>query len=102
MNSYVRRFVGHDTAVQQLVSFKRPRDRRLVVGSCITAAAIYLAVYYSEEKQRDRRHASIAKDIERERWRAKELGLVDPVDDGFAEKYIASKGALKSGSGDQK
>jgi len=99
MNSYVRRFIGEDAAIQQLVSFKRPKDRRLVIGSCIMAASIYIAVYLSEERQRERRHASIGKDIERERWRAKELGLMEPVDDGFAENYIASKGALKAGRG---
>ncbi|AIN96002.1 hypothetical protein LPMP_090860 [Leishmania panamensis] len=89
MNSYVKRYVGSDPTVQQLVGFKRPSERRLVIGCALTALAIYWAVYFSEEKERNRRHASIEKDIERERWRARELGLAAPTDDGFAERYAA-------------
>ncbi|KAG5510586.1 hypothetical protein JKF63_06883 [Porcisia hertigi] len=87
MNSYVKRYVGSNPRVQQLVGFKRACDRRLVVGSTLAALGIYCLVYLSEEKERNRRHASIKKDIERERWRARELGLAAPTDDGFAERY---------------
>ncbi|KAG5484629.1 hypothetical protein CUR178_07220 [Leishmania enriettii] len=89
MNSYVKRYIGSDPTVQQLVGFKRASDRHLVVGCTLAALGIYWAVYFSEENERNRRHASIEKDIERERWRARELGLAAPTDDGFAERYEA-------------
>ncbi|KAG5485523.1 hypothetical protein LSCM1_07609 [Leishmania martiniquensis] len=89
MNSYVKRYVGSDPIVQQLVGFKRAADRRLVIGCTLAAVGIYWAVYWSEEEERHRRHASIEKDIERERWRARELGLEAPTDDGFAQRYGA-------------
>lgn len=95
MNSYAKRYIGSDPTVQHLVGFKRARDRRLLLGCTLTAVGIYCAVYFSEEKERNRRHASIEKDIERERWRARELGLSAPVDDGFAERYEASGGTLR-------
>ncbi|TPP41695.1 Ras family protein [Leishmania donovani] len=92
MNSYVKRYVGTDPRVTHLVGFKRASERRLVVVCALAALGIYSAVYLYEEKERNRRHASIKKDIERERWRARELGLAAPIDDGFAERYEALDG----------
>ncbi|KPI88426.1 hypothetical protein ABL78_2491 [Leptomonas seymouri] len=96
MNSYVKRYTGSDITVQELVGFKRRRDKRLVLGSTLVAIGIYVAVYWSEERERDRRHLSIEKDIERERWRACELGLDKPADDGFVDRYEASGGKTRS------
>jgi hypothetical protein len=48
------------------------------------------AVTLQEEVDKTRRHASIARDIEREKWRAKQLGL-EARDDGFADKFIEEK-----------
>ncbi|ESL05999.1 hypothetical protein TRSC58_06334 [Trypanosoma rangeli SC58] len=87
MNSYARLFCG-DRAGQSWIGWNRLRDRQLFFGSILVAASIYTAVYYSEESERQRRHTSIEKDIERERWRAKELGLGEPRDDGFADAYL--------------
>ncbi|CBH18323.1 uncharacterized protein TEOVI_000177900 [Trypanosoma equiperdum] len=87
MNSYSRLFSGDQTALKW-VGWRRRVDKQLFFGSILVAAAVYAGVYYSEEAERSRRHASIAKDIERERWRALELGLEEPTDDGFADKYI--------------
>lgn len=96
MNSYVKRYTGYDVTVQDMVGFKRARDRRLVIGSACAAIGIYVAIYWSEEKERTRRHTSIEKDIERERWRARELGLEKPRDDGFADRYEASGGKIRA------
>ncbi|KAL7700539.1 hypothetical protein N2W54_001249 [Lotmaria passim] len=95
MNSYVKRYIGSDVTVQDLTGLKRARDKRLVLFSTLTALGIYVAIYWNEEKERNRRHTSIEKDIERERWRARELGLSKPTDDGFADRYEASKGKLQ-------
>lgn len=81
--------------------FKRDRNRFIfaVTACCLT----YAGVMFSEWKERNRRHSSIQKDIEREQWRAAQLGLTDkrdvvaadlsitapsPADDGFAQQYI--------------
>ncbi|AYU76531.1 hypothetical protein conserved [Leishmania donovani] len=96
MNSYVKRYVGTDPRVTHLVGFKRASERRLVVVCALAALGIYSAVYLYEEKERNRRHASIKKDIERERWRARELGLAAPIDDGFAERYEALDGNTRA------
>jgi hypothetical protein len=50
------------------------------------ALATLAVVWYSDETQKKRRHSSIGKDIEREKIRAKALGLT-VSDDGFAEKF---------------
>lgn len=49
----------------------------------------FFGVNYSIETEKTRRHLSIARDIERERWRRKQLGLPekDEFDDGFAQVY---------------
>mmetsp|Transcript_73714 Transcript_73714/g.85622 ORF Transcript_73714/g.85622 Transcript_73714/m.85622 type:complete len:141 (-) Transcript_73714:188-610(-) len=82
--------------------FKRDRNRFLIaVSSCCIC---YVGVLFTEWKERNRRHSSIQKDIEREQWRAAQLGLDAPQkptgdqasngasvvvgDDGFAQKYI--------------
>ncbi|GET86341.1 hypothetical protein, conserved [Leishmania tarentolae] len=96
MNSYVKRYVGTDPRVTHLIGFKRASEKHLVIGCTLTALGIYCAVYFSEEKERNRRHASIKKDIERERWRARELGLAAPIDDGFAERYEAFNGNTRA------
>jgi hypothetical protein len=96
MNSYVKRYIGSDVTVLEMVGFRRARDKRLVVGSALTAIGIYVAIYWSEEKEKNRRHTSIEKDIERERWRARELGLGKPTDDGFAARYEASGGKIRA------
>ncbi|KPA77597.1 putative mitochondrial hypothetical protein [Leptomonas pyrrhocoris] len=96
MNSYVKRYTGSDVTVQEMVGFKRARDKRLVICSALTALGIYVAIYWSEERERTRRHTSIEKDIERERWRARELGLGKPTDDGFVERYEASNGKIRA------
>ncbi|KEG07122.1 hypothetical protein DQ04_10821000 [Trypanosoma grayi] len=87
MNSYVRLFCGDQTALTW-IGWKRRRDKQIFLGSILAAAAMYAGVYYYEEKERNRRHTSIEKDIERERWRAQELGLGEPTDDGFAKRHI--------------
>ena len=49
----------------------------------------FYGVWYSIESEKSRRHTSIARDIEREKWRRKQLGLPekDEYDDGFADQY---------------
>lgn len=49
----------------------------------------FYGVWWSMESEKARRHTSIARDIEREKWRRKQLGLPDKdvYDDGFAEIY---------------
>ncbi|KAH9586376.1 Protein Pet117 [Trypanosoma melophagium] len=88
MNSYARLFSGDQGVVSSWVGWSRPRDKYIFFGSIIAAIAMYVGISYNEEKERKRRHQSIEKDIERERWRAQQLGLETPKDDGFAERYI--------------
>ncbi|EAN89012.1 hypothetical protein C3747_16g1164c [Trypanosoma cruzi] len=87
MNSYARFFCGDQSGLSW-IGWNRLRDKQLFFGSLFFATSIYAAVHYSEEKERRRRHVSIENDIERERWRAKELGLEEPRDDGFADAYM--------------
>lgn len=49
----------------------------------------FYGVWWSMEQEKNRRHTSIARDIEREKWRRKQLGLPekDVYDDGFADIY---------------
>ncbi|KAH8604937.1 hypothetical protein ERJ75_001664800 [Trypanosoma vivax] len=89
MNSYSRLSCGDQKALKW-IGWRRRTDRHMFFGSIFAAIAIYASVYYSEERNRERRHASIAKDIERERWRAQELGYGVPTDDGFAERYLGT------------
>lgn len=51
----------------------------------------FVGVWYSMDVEKKRRHTSIARDIEREKWRRKQLGLPerDEYDDNFAEEYEA-------------
>ena len=56
----------------------------------VGVVAIFTWINWSEEVEAKRRHSSIEKDIERERWRAKELGRTTVMDDGFADRYMAS------------
>ena len=55
--------------------------------SGVFVVATFVGVSVSEEVQKERRHASIEKDIVREKWRAAQLGL-ETRDDGFADKYL--------------
>lgn len=100
MNSYARRHLGVDPAIKEWVGLRRAKDRRLVMASVVFVIVIYNAVYWSEEKVKVRRHESIMKDIERERWRAKELGLRVPTDDGFAERYSEAEEAKRKARAD--
>lgn len=53
--------------------------------------SLYL-VQSSMDEEKRRRHMSIARDIERERWRRQQLGLPPDVDDdGFADKFEHDK-----------
>ncbi|CAD2220389.1 hypothetical protein AGDE_02041 [Angomonas deanei] len=88
MNSYIGRYTKSDPRLKHLIGFKRKRDRNLALFSIFGCIFVYFAVYFSEEREKNRRHNSIEKDIERERWRAQELGKEVHHDDGFAEKYI--------------
>lgn len=76
----------------RLVGWRRAKDKRLVAGCTALVLVIYFAVWWSEEKERLRKHTSIERDIEREKWRAEELGLEHPTDDGFAEHYLQTLG----------
>ena len=60
----------------------------MTVGILFSIGSFY-GVWWSMESEKQRRHTSIARDIERERWRRKQLGLPerDEFDDGFAEQY---------------
>ena len=57
------------------------------VAGCLFVIGTFVGVSVNEELQKVRRHSSIAKDIEREKWRATQLGL-ETRDDGFAETYM--------------
>lgn len=88
MNSYIKPFVSNDPHVKHWVGWRRVKDKRMLIASCIAVIATYWIVEWREDRQLKRRHTSIAKDIERERWRAAQLGLDSPSDDGFATKYM--------------
>ena len=93
------------------IGWRRWRDVALFFGSISFIFATYFGVEFFENQQKVRRHHSIERDIERELWRARELGLVGPAgtedvssttndesgkaravtsvdDDGFADKYL--------------
>lgn len=89
MNSYARGYSSNDPAMKMWIGRMRPRDKAVLYGSVLIALGAYIGVYYTEEIEKNRRHKSIEKDIERERWRARELGLAAPSDDGFADTYLA-------------
>lgn len=90
------------------IGWRRWRDVVPFVASIAFIFTAYFGGEFYENKQKFRRHQSIEKDIEREMWRAKELGLstapkdgeapktVD--DDGFAEKYLTDAKAKRSQS----
>jgi len=68
-------------------------NKRILVGGIVFVVFSYIAVELNELYIQAVRHESIHKDIERERWRAKQLGLQDTLvdsDDGFAEDYMAT------------
>lgn len=92
MNSYVRRW-NDDPLASRWIGWHRAKDRRLVIGSTVLVTVVYFAIWWNEEQERLRKHTSIEKDIERERWRAEELGLGKPKDDGFAEAYLQKLGS---------
>jgi hypothetical protein len=66
----------------------------LSLGALFVVAS-YCGSWYFIDSERQRRHQSIARDIERERWRRKQLGLPSDVDgdddDGFAKRYFEDK-----------
>lgn len=71
-----------------LVYWSRPRDAAAFLCGAAFVVSTFAGVMMYDTKERTRRHSSIEKDIERERWRAKELGLGAPEDDdGFATAY---------------
>ncbi|EPY34379.1 hypothetical protein STCU_01614 [Strigomonas culicis] len=98
MNNYARTFNKKDPLMKNIIGWKRKKDRNLVIFALSGCLLTYVAVYLNEERERHRKHKSIEKDIERERWRAQELGLRAPADDGFADTYITAttekKGAV--------
>ena len=57
--------------------------------SCFVLGAGYYVWWYDEAYKRVR-HKSIERDIKREAWRRQQLGLPedDPMEDGFAKKYM--------------
>lgn len=80
-----------------------PKQRWYLPKKVSTRVAIYMTfgflfsigsffgVWWSMESEKQRRHTSIARDIEREKWRRVQLGLPekDEYDDGFADRYEA-------------
>jgi hypothetical protein len=70
------------------------RDR-IILGCAVSFSVLTLiGVAYNDERQRKRRHSAIAKDIEREQWRARKIAEssgqpLAQLDDGFADKYMA-------------
>ncbi len=66
------------------------RRAKYFVLSTVFCVGTFVVVSLQEEVQKTRRHSSIERDIEREKWRAKELGK-EVKDDGFAEKFILEK-----------
>lgn len=93
MNTYVRSYNKNEPLNAKWVDFRRPRDKKLVIAACMFVVFTYSSVWWTEEREKRRKHTSIEKDIERERWRADQLGLGAPeADDGFADTYLAGLG----------
>lgn len=70
------------------------RDVIKLTAGCLFSVLACWGVWYNDELQRRRRHSSIAKDIERENWRAAQIAASEGrpfqrVDDGFAERFVA-------------
>lgn len=71
----------------------KPADRRVFFGSLALAGMMMCGVVLLDEREKVRRHKSIAKDIARERWRREQLGIPAEVqpDDGFADQYMVAQ-----------
>jgi hypothetical protein len=73
----------------RIIGWRFKRDRNKFLIALVGSIACYVGVLYSEVQEKQRRHSSIQKDIEREQWRAKQLGREGHMpDDGFATQYI--------------
>jgi len=64
--------------------------RLLIPVTSLFASTAAYYVWWTEEAFKRDRHRSIERDIKREKWRRRQLGLPeeDPLDDGFASKYL--------------
>lgn len=85
---------GMSTAKKTIPLMQR-RDRLILFGAIGFSALALAGVWYNDEEQRRRRHKAIATDIERERWRAQQIGSklgveVGHLDDGFAKKFLSA------------
>lgn len=73
----------------RLIGWRSKTDRNKFLFALVGSIACYVGVLYSEVQENQRRHSSIQKDIERERWRAQQLGIEGQTsDDGFAHAYL--------------
>lgn len=87
-SSFVSRTTNDDGTVTGIRSLRQGWP---IYAAVLFVVVTYLVVTKTEEANMARRHESIEKDIERERWRARELGL-HSKDDGFAENYMTTLG----------
>jgi hypothetical protein len=65
------------------------RDVRIFSFGLLFSTGACAGVWYYTSQERTERHKSIARDIERERWRRQQLGLPAEDDDGFTTKFEA-------------
>lgn len=72
----------------KFIGWRFKSDRNKFFIALAGSLACYIGVLYSEVQEKQRRHSSIQKDIEREAWRAQQLGVDKKGDDGFADAYI--------------
>jgi hypothetical protein len=72
----------------KLIGWRFKSDRNKFFFALVGSLACYVGVLFSEVQEKQRRHSSIQKDIEREQWRAQQLGVDKKSDDGFADAYI--------------
>jgi leucyl aminopeptidase (aminopeptidase T) len=86
-------------AAKAAFDFGRKDAMKLGAAAAFSVVTLF-GVWLNDEKQRERRHSSIAKDIEREQWRARQIAEaegrpVEQLDDGFADKFMSDPANAK-------